>query len=110
MTNIERIDFLARMRLRGIWAFYHDRCYFFDGYEQDGKTPRLIVMSWKASLGKNNRIVNATMGNGDYVDFKVEFQEEKNSVAEAFDDFSKLPVFDGKTFPEVEGFLVFDDK
>lgn len=110
MTPEQRKDFIDHTRARSTWAFYNGRCYFFDAYNQEGKTPRLLVESWKAMLSNKGTIINATNGRGDYLDFRIDFMEQHPTVDACFTEMEKKPLFDGKTFPEVFDYLKIDDK
>ena len=87
--------------------FYHDHIYFLEGWFDEKHDMHFRPRRWKARNVDGRSFENVYDEKGDLVDYDDSLELVAPTEDELREMFLKTPMWDGRTFWEVEGELVW---
>ena len=88
--------------------YYNEHIYFFDGAFDEKHNMHVYIRRWKAINVDNKNYQDVFDKNGHYIDYQ-EIRLDASSEDALREELLKAPIWDGKTFWQVEKELAWLD-
>lgn len=102
MKNGNTEQFLDTGWMNEAEIYYHDFIYWCEGFVDENGKWHFSIRKWKVITNDHRTYVNAYDQNGNLIGYDDSFKIEAFDEGTLRETFLKSPVFDGKTFWEVE--------